>query len=63
MSKKKWFEPCVVAVLEDLGQRELQHPLVELDGPLDVGAQQREVVQPARARLGRPVAPAQVRRA
>ena len=44
----------VVAVLEDLRQRELQHALVELDGPPDVGAQQREVVQTA-SRAGRPV--------
>ena len=54
MSKKKWLEPGVVAVLEDLGQRELEDALVELDGPPDVGADQREVVQAPRA-AGRPV--------
>ena len=39
----------VVAVLEDLGQGELQDALVELDGPSYVGADQREVVQAPRA--------------
>ena len=41
----------VVPILEDLGQRELQHLLVELHGPLDVRAQHGEVVQ-ARAEDG-----------
>ena len=31
MSKKKWVEPLVVAVLEQLGQRELEQALVEVD--------------------------------
>ena len=41
----------VVTVLEQLGERELEEILVEADGPLDVGAQQRHVVHaPSRAR-------------
>jgi hypothetical protein len=41
--------PLVVPVLDDLGQRELQDPVVEPDRPLHVGAEQRGVVDPARA--------------
>src|SRR3954447_4779984 len=41
----------VVAVLDQLGQREAQHVLVEADCPLDVAADQRGVVQAARRRL------------
>src|SRR3954468_22460826 len=37
----------VVAVLDELGQREAEHVLVEADGPLDVAADQRGVVQAA----------------
>ena len=37
----------VVAVLDQLGQREPEHVLVEADGPLDVAADQRGVVQAA----------------
>ena len=52
----------VVAVLEDLRQRELEQLLVEAHRALDVGAHQREVVQPA-GRRGWPVgAFSQVRR-
>ena len=40
----------VVAVLDQLGQREAQHVLVEADGALDVAADQRGVVQPAGGR-------------
>ena len=36
--------PLVVPVLEELGQREAEEALVEPDGLLDVGAQQRNVV-------------------
>ena len=46
--------PLVVPVLDDLAQRELQDLGVEPDGPLHVGAEQRGVVDPARAAL-RPV--------
>ena len=35
----------VVAILEQLGERELEHALVERDGPLDVTGQKGEVVQ------------------
>ena len=35
----------VVAVLEQLGERELEQVLVEADRPLDVGAEQRDVVR------------------
>src|SRR3954454_9827601 len=41
----------VVPVLDQLGQREAQHVLVEADCPLDVAADQRGVVQAARSRL------------
>src|SRR5437764_2280381 len=41
--------PLVVAVLDDLGQWELQYPLVEADRPLHVGAQQGGVVNAAGA--------------
>src|SRR5690242_18847840 len=41
--------PLVVAVLDDLGQRELQDSLVEADRPLHVGAQQGGVVDAAGA--------------
>jgi hypothetical protein len=41
----------VVAVLEDLGQPELQQALVEVDGRADVGADQRDVVQSPRTAL------------
>src|SRR6185369_9484169 len=41
--------PLVVAVLDDLGQRELQYPLVEADRPLHVGAQQGGVMNAAGA--------------
>jgi hypothetical protein len=41
--------PLVVAVLDDLGQRELQNPLVEADRPLHVGTQQGGVVNAAGA--------------
>ena len=34
----------IVTVLEQLGERESEHTLVELDRPLDIGAQQREVM-------------------
>ena len=44
--------PLVVAVLEQLGERELEHALVELDGPHDVTRQQRHVVHTAGRRLG-----------
>ena len=37
----------VVAVLEQLGQRELEHILIEPDGPFDVTRQQGEMVQTA----------------
>jgi hypothetical protein len=37
----------VVAVLEHLGQRETEQSLVELNGPLDVRADDGEVVQAA----------------
>jgi hypothetical protein len=40
----------VVAVLDQLGQREAEHVLVEAHGPLDVAADQRGVVQAARGR-------------
>ena len=40
----------VVAVLEQLGERELEQALVEVDRPLDVAREQREVVQPTRRR-------------
>ena len=39
--------PGVVAVLDQLGQREPEHVLVEAHGALDVAADQRGVVQPA----------------
>jgi ADP-ribosylglycohydrolase len=42
--------PLVVPVAEDLGQRELQQPLVELDRLLDVGADERRMVDAARRR-------------
>src|SRR3954468_4835377 len=42
----------VVAVLDQLGQREAQHVLVEADGPLHVAADQRGVVQAAGGRRG-----------
>src|SRR3954452_4743984 len=45
----------VVAVLDQLGQREAEHVLIEADGPLDVAADQRRVVQAASGRL-RPLA-------
>ena len=38
----------VVAVLDDLRQREPEHLLVELDRALDVARRERGVVQPAR---------------
>src|SRR5205823_13266453 len=41
---------AVVAVLEDLGQWEAEHLLIEANGPLDVRRQQREVVDAARRR-------------
>src|SRR5207253_607999 len=37
----------VVAVLEDVGQREPQHVLVEADGALDVRRQDRDMVDAA----------------
>jgi hypothetical protein len=37
----------VVAVLDQLGEREAEHVLVEADGPLDIAADQRRVVQAA----------------
>ena len=43
----------VVAVLDQLGQREAEHVLVEADGPLDVAADQRGVVQAAGGGGGR----------
>src|SRR4051794_24391134 len=39
----------VVAVLEDLGERELEDALIEVDRASYVGADEREVVQAARA--------------
>ena len=45
----------VVAVLDQLGQREAEHVLVEADRPLDVAADQRGVVQAAGGRR-RPLA-------
>src|SRR5207245_5954010 len=33
-----------IAILEQLNQRETQHLAVELDGPLDIGADQRQMV-------------------
>ena len=48
--------PLVVPVAEQLGERELQEALVELDRLLDIGADQRDVVDAAgrrgRAALG-----------
>ena len=38
----------VVAVLEQLGERELEHVLIEADRALDIGAEQRDVVHTAR---------------
>ncbi len=56
MSKKKCDEPGIVAVLDQLGQREAEHVLVEAHGALDVAAHQGGVVQAAsggcRARAG-----------
>src|SRR4051794_6777100 len=43
--------PGVVPVLDQLGEREAEHVLVEADCPLDVAADQRGVVQAARGRL------------
>ena len=43
---------AVVAVLEHVGERELEQVLVEGRGALDVGAEQRDVVHAARRRLG-----------
>src|SRR3954453_14368205 len=40
--------PRIVAVLDQLGQRESQHVLVEAHGPLDVTADERGVVQTPR---------------
>src|SRR3954470_3996712 len=45
----------VVAVLDQLGQREAEYVLVEAHGPLDVAADERGVVQPAGGRR-RPLA-------
>src|SRR5262249_54377811 len=42
----------VVAVLEELGERELEHVLVEADRRLHVARDQREVMHAARRRLG-----------
>ena len=42
----------VVTVLEDLGQRELEEVLVEADRPLDVRAQEGDVVHATRRRSG-----------
>ena len=48
--------PGVVAVLEQVGQRELEQPLVEVDRLLDIAAEERDVVDAfgrrRRARLG-----------
>ena len=41
---------AVVAVLEHLGERELEQALVEVDRPLDVAAEQRDVVHAPRGR-------------
>jgi hypothetical protein len=38
---------AVVPVLEELRQGKLENPLVEVDGPLDVAREEREVVDPA----------------
>ena len=47
----------IVAVLDQLGEREAEQVLVEADGPLDVAADQRRVVQAAgRAMAGRSAA-------
>ena len=43
---------AVVAVLEQHRQRELEQVLVEADRPLDVGADQGDVVHPPGGRLG-----------
>src|SRR6266508_4407663 len=42
----------VVAVLEDLGERELEHSLVEVDRPLHVRADERRVMHTASTRRG-----------
>jgi len=39
----------VIAVLDDLGERELQHLLVEADGAFGIGTDQRGVVHAAGA--------------
>src|SRR5205085_6937645 len=44
--------PAVVTVLEHLGERELEQALVEPDGPLDVAADEGDVVHAARRRRG-----------
>ena len=41
---------AVVAVLEDLGERELEDALVEIDRSLDIGHEQRHVVDAASRR-------------
>ena len=48
--------PGVIAVLEDVGKRELEEALVELDRPAHIGREERDVVDAAGAR-GRAVAP------
>src|SRR6266487_2101600 len=53
----------VVTVLEDVGERELEHPLVEPDGPLDVRGEQGDVVHAPGGRRRPPLARLEVGRA